>query len=361
VTRISQMEPWIGEEERRAVDAYLASGAWLTEFQQTREFERMLAEYVGTRHAIVVTNGTVSLMLALKALGVGPGDEVLVPDFTMLASATAVQLAGAVPVFVDVERISLCMDLDLAEEQIGPRTRALMLVSLNGRSPDMARAVELCSRRGIALVEDAAQSLGSRWRGRHLGSFGALGSFSFSAPKIITTGQGGALTTDDDLLAERVRKWKDFGRRRAGEDFYELPGYNFKVTDLQSVIGIEQMKKLGWRVQRKKEIFARYRDLLADVSEVVFLKTELDDVAPWFIDVLVPDPEALRRVLAAAEIGSRFFYPALHSQPAFGLSGRFPNAEYAAQHGLWLPSSSFLTDTDVERVCEAARAHFVAA
>src|SRR5262249_1301273 len=148
----------------------------------------------------------------LKTLGIGPGDEVIVPDYTMIASANAVVLAGAKPVFVDIELDTLCLDLELTEKAITCATRAIMLVSLNGRAPDMDAIMALAQRHGLFVVEDAAQSLGSRWRGKHLGTFGVIGSFSFSAPKVITTGQGGALITDDPELFDRISKIKDFGR-----------------------------------------------------------------------------------------------------------------------------------------------------
>jgi perosamine synthetase len=349
--RINQMEPWIAAEEKAAINEYLDAGGWLTEFKKTVEFEQMLAEYIGCKHAIVVANGTVSLTVALMAAGIGAGDEVIVPDLTMLASATSVLLAGATPVFIDVAAHDLCLDLDQLDAAIGPRTKAVMLVSLNGRSPDMQRAVDICKRRGVMLVEDAAQSLGSRHAGKHLGTWGEIGSFSFSAPKVITTGQGGCVTTDDDELAARSRKIKDFGRRQAGVDFHEVVGYNFKFTDLQAVVGIAQMKKLSWRVQRKKEMFACYRELLADIERVRFLETDIDAVSPWFIDIYVSERDALRAHLETQNIGSRPIYPALHSQPAFGRGGEFPVTNKAAAEGLWLPSSSFLTDDDIARVC----------
>jgi len=175
VKHINQVEPWIGEEEKQALIEYMDSGGWLTEYRKTREFETMIAEYVGARYCAVLCNGTVTLFTALMALGIGPGDEVIVPDFTMIASANAVVLAGATPVFVDIDRATLCLDLDLAERAITPRTKAIMLVSLNGRAPDMDRAVALADQHGLFLVEDAAQSLGSRWRGKHLGAFWAHG------------------------------------------------------------------------------------------------------------------------------------------------------------------------------------------
>jgi len=355
---INQMEPWIGTEEKQAVLEYLDSGGWLTEFKRTREFEHMIADYVGSRYAVVVSNGTVSLFVALAALGIGVGDEVIVPDFTMIASANAVILAGARPVLVDIDRQNLCLDLELAERAIAPRTKAIMLVSLNGRSPDMEKAASLCRQRGLFLVEDSAQSLGSRWHGKHLGTFGHIGSFSFSAPKVITTGQGGALVTDDEALYHRISKIKDFGRRESGVDYHETLGYNFKFTDLQAVIGIEQMKKLDWRVKRKKEMFALYRELLRDVVEITFVETNLEDTSPWFIDILVSDPLALAAYLRKQGISTRPFYPAIHSQPAYGWDGAYPNSDFVATHGLWLPSSSFLNDEEIHVICSKVKSFY---
>ena len=355
---IPQMQPWIGEEEKKAVVEYLDSGGWLTEFERTRELEQVIAAYVGARHAVMVANGTVSLFAALAALGVGAGHEVLVPDLTMIASANTVLLAGATPVFVDVEPASLCLDLERAERAITPRTKAIMLVSFNGRAPDMDRAVALARRHGLVLVEDAAQALGSRWRGKHLGTFGDIGSFSFSSPKVVTMGQGGTLVSDDDALVARVRKVKDFGRVKSGVDEHDALGYNFKFTDLQAVIGLAQMSKLDWRVQRKKEMFALYRAELADVGEVTFIATDLDATSPWFIDVLVPDPRALRQHLHERGIGSRPFYPPVHTQAPYHQTGDFPETARASRHGLWLPSSSFLDDRTIKRICGEIRTFY---
>lgn len=352
---LHQFQPWIGEEEKKAIAEYLDSGGWLTEFEKTRKFEEMLAAYVGSSHAIAVSNGTVSLYAALRALGIGPGDEVIVPDFTMIASANAVVLTGATPVFVDISAANLCLDLELAERAIGSRTRAIMLVSLNGRAPDMRRAASLAARYGLILVEDAAQSLGSWQAGRHLGTFGRVGSFSFSPAKIVTMGQGGALVTDDGTLAEHIRQIKDFGRRAGGADYHEIIGFNFKLTDLQAVIGIEQMKKLGYRVDRKKQIFAGYRSALAGIPGVQMVDTDLSESTPWFVDILVDEPEKLGSHLAQHGIRTRRFYPPIHSQPAYGLTCSFPVTESVCAQGLWLPSSSFLSEADVSRVCHAIR------
>ena len=355
--RINQMEPWIGEEEKHAVIEYLDGGGWLTEFQKTREFEQMIAEYVGTKHTSVVNNGTVSLIIALMALGIKSEDEIIVPDYTMIASANAVILAGAKPVLVDIDRENLCLDLDLVEEAITSKTKAIILVTINGRYPEMEKFVEFAHDNSLFLIEDAAQSLGSRYNEKHLGTFGNVGSFSFSAPKVITTGQGGALVTDNEEINQEILRIKDFGRAQGGVDYHETMGYNFKFTDLQAVIGIEQMKKLDWRVKRKKEMYTLYRDLLEDIEGIEFVGTNLEDTSPWFIDILVREGEKERDKLMSflneRGIGTRPFYPAIHTQPPYSwVKGDFANAEYVSERGLWLPSSSFLSDEDIERICK---------
>jgi perosamine synthetase len=348
------MAPWIDEHEVAHMSEYLRSGAWLTEFRKTAEFEEMVARYTGAKHCIVVANGTVSMSIALWARGIGPGDEVLVPDVTMIATPNAVRLVGATPVLVDVEPATLCMDLALAERALTPRTKAVSLVTLNGRAPDLAKWRAFCDARGLFLLEDAAQALGSRQGGRHLGTFGHVGSFSFSSPKIITTGQGGALVTDDDELARLMRKIKDFGRERGGTDWHDMMGQNFKFTDMQSVIGIEQMKKLDWRVDRKKAMWKRYAANLSGVAAIEMLPTS-DETAPWFIDVYVPDPEALKAYLHEKQIGSRLVYPPVHRQKIYPTEGAFPVAERWCARGLWLPSSSALDDATIDRVCHEVR------
>jgi perosamine synthetase len=166
------------------------------------------------------------------------------------------------------------------------------------------------------------------------------------------------LVTDDEDLYNKIVKIRDFGRRATGVDFHEVVGYNFKFTDLQAVIGIEQMKKLTWRVERKKEIFREYQKNLADVAAVQFLPTDLTNISPWFIDVLVPEPLALRDHLKKQGVGTRMFYPAIHSQPAYNATGNYPATEYAANHGLWLPSSSFLSDDEVRCISESIREYY---
>lgn len=351
---IPQMRPLFGAEERSELLAYLDEDGFFTEFKRTESFENEIARYTGARHCVVVNNGTVSLTLAALALGIGPGDEVIVPDYTMIATPNSVKLLGAQPIFVDVEPDTLVMDIELAERAITPRTRAIVLVSANGRAPraGIGAFEALSERAGVPLIEDAAQSLGSWYLdGRHVGRAGSIGSFSFSAPKIISTGQGGALITDDDVLATRLRKLKDFGRSGGGNDVHDSIGYNFKFTELQACVGLAQMRQLPERVVRKKEIWLRYKKSLSGVPGIRLFDHDLNLCTPWFIDCRADRRDELAAHLKARGIGTRFMYPPIHRQKAYGLAGHYPVAESIDQEGLWLPSMIQLNEDQIDRVC----------
>ena len=356
---IPQMEPWFDECERLALNEYMLSGGWGTEFKKTREFERRIAEYTGAAFCSVTTNGTVSLVIALLACGVGVGDEVIVPDYTMVATPNAAELIGAKAVFVDIDRENLCMDFEKMRQAVTKKTRAVMLVTINGRCPkDMERFAAFCKEKNLRLIEDAAQSLGSACQGKHLGRFGDIGSFSFSAPKVITTGQGGALITDNEELFDKIKKIRDFGREGGGSDHYLYKGWNFKFTDFQAVVGIEQMKKLPWRIERKKEIGRLYEQCLRGTPGIELIPTDYVQTSPWFFDILAERREELQSYLQEKGIGTRKFYPPLHAEPAYGYDASFPVTEEIARKGLWLPSSSRLTDKEVQFVCEVVKSFY---
>jgi len=354
---INQIEPWIDENEVNHMTEYLRSGGWLTEFKKTAEFEQMIADYTGSKFCSVVSNGTVSLAIALWAAGIGKGDEVLVPNFTMIATANAVRLVGALPVLVDVEPRTLCMDLDCAEKTLTKKTKAISLVSLNGRAPDMTAYQDFCKEHNLFFLEDAAQSLGSFQNSRHLGTFGDIGSFSFSSPKIITTGQGGALITDNETLYNKIKKIKDFGRKNGGTDWHDMMGFNFKFTDIQAVIGIEQMKKLPARVRRKKQIYQLYVSELNEVESLEFIPTS-GETAPWFVDIYVENPPQLLEFLKKHQVGTRMVYPPINHQKLYADERKYPVSEWYCCRGLWLPSSSFLTDDQVLHICKLIKTFF---
>lgn len=350
---IMQMRPLFGDEEKKAICDYMDEDGFITEFKHTQKFEEMIAEFTGAKHCIVVNNGTVSLTLAAMAVGINAGDEVIVPNYTMIATPNSIKMFGATPVFVDVESSTLCLDIDLVKQAITPKTKAIMLVSANGRYPKAGiEGFELLAKeRGLILLEDAAQGMGSFYPdGRHIGRAGLIGSFSFSAPKIISTGQGGALITDCDVMADKLRRLKDFGRSGGGNDIHESVGFNFKFTELQACIGIEQMKKLQGRADRKKEIFEQYKIELSGVKEISLFEHNLDNTAPWFIDSLCERRDDLMMFLKGRGIGSRVMYPPINKQKIYHSTDFFSVSEIVGSQGLWLPSAVQLTNSQISRI-----------
>lgn len=356
------MEPWFGKEEKKAICEYMDEGGWITEFKRTATFEKMIANYTGVKHCIVVNNGTISLTLAAMASGIKAGDEVIVPNYTMIATPNSVNMFGAKPIFVDVEEETLCLDLEKTKEAITPKTKAIMLVLANGRYPKSGvdAFVKLAKDNNLILIEDSAQSLGSHYPdGRHQGSVGDVGSFSFSAPKIISTGQGGALITNNDEIAAKIRRLKDFGRTGGGNDIHNEIGFNFKFTELQAVIGIEQMKKLPLRVERKKKIYALYKDLLKPVKEISFFDQDLKNTTPWFIDVLAERRGELQQYLKENGIGTRAMYPPINRQLAYQIPGEHFMSNKVGEKGLWLPSASQLTNVEIDFICNTISKFYI--
>lgn len=355
--RINQMEPWVGKEEKEELIACIDSG-WITEAKRTYKFEKMVSQFVGSRYALAVSNGTVSLTIALMALEIGKGDEVIVPDMTMVATPNSVLLAGATPILVDIERDSLCLDLDEVVKKISKKTKAIMSVAMNGRAPDMKVIRKIAKKYDLFIIEDSAQALGSYYKGKHLGTFGEIGSFSFSTPKIITTGQGGVLVTDNRRMRDKMYRIKDFGRIDRKTQKHDTLGWNFKFSDLQAAVGIAQMKKLKKRIEWKKEMFRIYKKELKDVKGVEMLPTDLIQTTPWFVDIFIEDPKRLKEYLNSKQIGTREFYPAIHFLKPYQGRERFSISSWVSKHGLWLPSSSFLTKKDIKRVCREIKNFF---
>lgn len=356
MNNIPQMEPWFGKEEKEAINRYMDEGGWLTEFRNSQKFEQLIAEYTGAKHCVVVNNGTISLTLAALACGIKAGDEIIVPNYTMIATPNSIKMFGAKPVFVDVESETLCLDINKIERAITSETKAIMLVSANGRYPKSGIAAfeQLTKERGLILIEDSAQSLGSFYPdGRHMGTVGMVGSFSFSAPKVISTGQGGALITNDDIIANKLRRLKDFGRSGGGNDIHDTIGWNFKFTELQAVIGVEQMKKLQWRVDRKKDILKLYKQGLRNISQVKFFDQDLENTTPWFIDVLVENREQLQIFLKEKGIGTRVMYPPINKQEAYNIKGEYLVSNMVGEKGLWLPSASQLSDDNIKSITDS--------
>jgi perosamine synthetase len=349
-------EPAFGEEEQQAVARVVERG-YVNEGPVTEEFSEQVARLLGVKHVVAACNGTAALFLALRACGVGPGDEVVVPDLTFVASASSVVLCGARPVLVDIRDRDLNLDPERVADALTPRTRAILAVSINGRAADFAALRELAGPREIAVLEDAAQGIGSRWDGRAVGSFGDAACISLAPTKMITSGQGGLVATDRDEIRERVVRLKDHGRLERSWNHHPEVGFNFKFSDLHAALGLAQLRRLPERLERARAQYRRYAEGLGDAPGLAFVPTAMErGSVPLWVDVLADDAEALIAFLGAQQIEGRRIWPALHTQWPYRTAGEFPHASTAAEHGLWLPSGPGKSEADIERVVGAVLA-----
>lgn len=347
--------PAVAGGEIAMLTKVIASG-YLNDGDVTDALARRLAERLGVPHAVAVTSGTAAIACALFALGVGTGDEVLIPDVTFIATANAVTLTGARPVLVDVEPISLAMDPDAARRAITPRTKALLPVHVSGRAGTLAEIISLAKSHGLPVVEDAAEALGVIAEGKPLGTHGQLGCFSFSPNKTITTGQGGLVVTRDARLAQRLREIKDQGRSErgtGGDDAHPVLGFNFKLTNLQAAVGIAQLEQLDARLQSMRRIGKAYREALRDLSSVRIFPAALDQgEIPQWTDVLAERRDLLERFLFSHGMQCRKFWHPLHTQPPYQRpESEFPVSSRIVPKALWLPSAFQMCEEEVRQVC----------
>jgi len=311
---------------------------------------------VGVRHGIGTANGTVSLHLAFAALGIGPGDEVIVPTFTYVASVNAIAYTGATPVFVDSDPMTWNLDPSVLEAAITPRTRAIEVVHLYGHPADMDPILAVAEQHGLAVVEDAAEAHGARYKDRPVGSLGTVGSFSFFGNKIITTGEGGMLVTDDEALAETARHLRGQGVSPRRTYWHDVIGFNYRMTNVAAAIGCAQLERVEITLAAKREIAGWYRSRLDRVPGIA-LQPKAGWAAPvhWMNSVLV-DPQVqggLMEFLATRGIETRpFFHPA-HTLPMYASGAAFPVAERLGAYGINLPSWPGLTEAQVDEISSA--------
>jgi len=327
-------------------------------------FERLVSDGCGVAHGVATTSGTTALALAVSALEIGPGDEVLVPALTNIATALAVVHAGATPVFVDSEPSTGNMDPAEIGRRITPRTRAVMPVHLFGHPVDMDPVVHIARERGLYVIEDAAQAQGARHRDRPVGGLGDVGCFSFYANKTITTGEGGMLVTRSGAIAERARSLRNLGYSGPDKFVHEVAGFNYRMSNLHAAIGVAQMDRLDAIVARKRAVARAYGTRLAGLPGL-----QLPVEHPWAFSTSwmygvvladgVPDRDVVRGALAAAGIETRAYFHPLHLQPVFqrrgigDAAGTRPVAERLGRQGLYLPSSPTLSEADIDEVCRA--------
>lgn len=324
-------------------------------------FERAFASYVGVPAATSVANGTVAIHLALEALGIGPGDEVIVPTFTYIASVNTILQTGAKPVYVDSLNETLQVDPAAIRKAIGPRTKALMVVHLYGHPCDMDAIQAICRDHSISLIEDCAEAFGSRWKGRHVGSFGDAATFSFFGNKTITTGEGGMVLASDPAILERCRHLKSQGVSPTREYWHDTLAYNYRMTNIQAAIGLAQIELAQQFLKRKTALAATYKEQLSGLP----LRTHdaVGDVvhSHWMCSVILDEAskrDDLRSALKKAAVETRPFFPPAHRMPHCASTGDFPVAQSLSARGINLPSFPDISEQEVATVCQTIRSFF---
>lgn len=344
-----------GNEKKYVLDCL--DSTWISsKGKYILKFEEKFAQYVSVKHAVGVCNGTVAIHLALLALGIGPGDEVIVPTLTYIASVNAISYVGATPVFCDSLPSTWQMDPADVQRKISSKTKAVLAVHLYGHPCNMEQLTQVCSDNQIFLIEDCAEAIGALYKGRHVGSFGDISTFSFFGNKTITTGEGGMVVTNDETLIERSRHFRGQGLAQHREYWHDVIGYNFRMTNIEAAIGMAQLERVDEFLNKKKQVASWYKSFL-DPGKVTF-HHEVGDVrhAYWMCSVLVNDPaqrEPLRNQLAAQGIETRpLFYP-IHTMPMY--SHKYQKHEVAENlgwRGINLPSFPGLSKEQVQSIAE---------
>jgi perosamine synthetase len=350
---INQIEPWIDEAELTELKRVIDS-TFVVEHSLTKEFEEMTKELTGAKHAIAVTNGTMALYASLLALDLEPGDEVIVPDITFIATANAVIMAGGKPVLCEINKDTFCIDISKAYSLITTRTKIIIPVHLYGQSAEIYDVIAFAKKYNLKVLEDAAQGVGVKYNGKHVGTFGDIGILSYYGNKTITTGEGGVVLTDNEELAKKVYRLKNHGRDKKGTFIHEHIGFNFSFTEMQAAIGIAQMKKLPAIINKKNAIYERYKRELSNISSfrIAYLDVKCSPVF-WFTSFVSENVTEITEFLKMNGIQTRrFFYP-LHLQPCYAdkkyilnINDDFKISEKAYKEGISLPSSYNLKETD---------------
>jgi perosamine synthetase len=360
--RIPVYRPDLSGNEKHYVMQCLDSSWISSKGEFIGRFEQSFARRLGVAHATAVCNGTVALHLAMLALGIGAGDEVIVPTLTYIASANAVGYTGAVPVFADSTPSTWQIDPADVERRITPRTKAVMAVHLYGHPCDMDALQSICRRHRLFLIEDCAEGIGSVYKNRHVGSFGDIAIFSFFGNKTMTTGEGGMVVTADRTLIERARHFKGQGLAAHREYWHDVVGFNYRMTNICAAIGVAQLERLDGFIERKRRIAALYRAGLRGTPLALHAECADGLHGWWMVSILVDkagERDSLREHLRQAGIETRpGFFPA-HTMPMYSHRyQRHPVAEDIAWRAINLPSFPSLTDAEVGEVCDSIQAYY---
>jgi perosamine synthetase len=368
-------EPLLRQRELEYVSECVRTG-WVSSAGRFIEaFEEQWAVYCERRYGIAVSNGTAALQLAVACLGLQPGDEVIMPSFTIISCAQAVSYNKAFPVLVDSDPRTWCMDVDQIEAKLTPRTRAIMPVHIYGHPVDMDPIIRIAEKHSLAVIEDAAEAHGAKYLSardtatpawRTCGSFGTLSCFSFYANKLVTTGEGGMVLTDDPRLAEKARSLRNLCFRPDRRFYHEELGFNFRLTNMQAALGLAQLERIEEIIARKRLMGQEYNRRLAGVKGLQLpVEESWAQSVYWMYGVVLSeqtgmDANVFARHLKDRGVETRPFFLGLHEQPVFNrqelfLQGRYPVTERVARQGLYLPSGLALTEEQIIGVCDAVR------
>ena len=348
---IYQIKPVIGNKAKKSLINYVKRDNWITEHKVTENFEKKFSKFTNSKYCICFPNGTITMSSILDCLDLKKNDEVLVSNYTMVATANVAKFVGLKLKLVDISNKDLCMcPVDLLKK-INKKTKVVIYTQMNGRVGQIESIKKICKKNNIFLIEDAAHAIGSYNKRIHVGNSGIASSFSFSMPKLITMGQGGAVITNNSKLASKLRLYKNFGRKKSGEDVHNYLGYNFKITDMQSILGLEQLKDINLRIRKKKEIFVRYKNNLKNNSKIKFFDVEKNET-PWSVDIYLKDVSKLKKILKKNKILTRYVYPPLNSQKIYKNFKNLPISTYYCNRGLWLPSSLDLKNQEIDKICK---------
>jgi perosamine synthetase len=360
--KIPVYQPFLkGNEKDYVIDCIDSS--WISsKGGYVNRFEQMFADFVGVKHAVTVSNGTVALHLALKTLGIGPNDEVIVPSLTYIASVNAIAYTGAQPVFVDSIADTWQMDPRDVEKKMTSKTRAILPVHIYGHSCEMNAIMTIAEENDLFVIEDCAEAIGSYYKNRHVGTFGNIATFSFYGNKTITTGEGGMVVTDDETLYERAFHYRGQGLAKYREYWHDTIGYNYRMTNICAAIGLAQLENVDQILEKKRQISRWYQKHLKNLPVVLHGEAENVRHSYWMISILVETPrkrDRLRDFLSESGIETRpVFYP-VHTMPMYSEKfQRHPIAEGIGWRGINLPSWPGLSEKQVKFVCERIRTYF---
>lgn len=357
--KIPWWEPQIGNKEKKFIDKVLLSN-FPNEGEFTFLFEKKIAKLLNSNFAITATSGTAALFLALKGLGIGKGDEVIVPDLCFVAAANAVELTGAKVVLVDISPSNLGIDLSSLKKLLTKRTKAIVPVHISGYGAEIVSILKIAKTHNIFVVEDAAEAFLSKRKGKFLGTFGDAGCFSFSPAKTITTGQGGVIVTNNSRLQKRIKELKDQGRAErgtGGDDLHNSIGYNFKFTNLQAALGLGQLTYLKSRLKRLAKNHRLYVSNLKSINGIKVFKFDLEaGELPQWTTIRTERRNELDQYLGENNVECRRFWFPIHTQKPYEQNDKiFPSSTLVSRQLLWLPSAFTMADSDIEYVCKLIR------